>query len=150
MSNRKSAFLFLMALIFAGAIAQAGTLTPAYSSAIIPGGVKGGLGTIKSAGSSVTITTNSIVAVSDGATKAVGSITWTPSTPMNVTLTIKYQITSPGGGFVMWGGDWFSGKFEYTDGAEKTFTQTFDIVEQISVSIEVKNGSVSVSDISVP
>jgi hypothetical protein len=150
MANRKGLFLSLLVFIFAGAIAHAGTLTPTYSSAITPGGVKGGLGTVKSGGTSVTIDPNSIVAVSDGATTAVGSITWTPSTPMNVTLTFKYQITSPGAGFVMWGGDWFSGKFEYTDGKEKTFSQTFDVVEQVSVSVQVKNGSVSISNISVP
>ncbi len=148
---KKSVFLFLAAFIFSGAIARAGTLTPSYRSAITPGGVAGGLGTIKSGGSSVTVTSTSILAVSDSATTdAIGTITWTPSSPMNVTLTFKYQITSPGNSFVIWGADWFSGKFEYTDGTVKTFTQTFDVYDQISVSVTSKGGSVSISDISVP
>jgi hypothetical protein len=152
MSNKKGLFLFLMAFIFAGAMAQAATLIPTYRSSITPGGAGGGLGTIKSGGSSVTITPTSILAVSDSATtESVGSITWTSSViPMTVTLTFNYQITSPGG-FVIWGAGWFGGTFEYTDGTAKTFSQTFDIEDdQIFVSVKAKGGSVSINNISVP
>ena len=150
-SNKKRVFFFLIASIFAGAIAQAGTLTPTYRSAITPGGATGGLGTIKAGASSVTITPTSMLAISDSATtESVATITWTPSVPMNVTLTFKYQITGPGSCFVIWGADWFSGKFEYTDGTVKTFTQTFDVTDQIFISVTSKSGSVSINDISIP
>jgi hypothetical protein len=140
-----------MAFIFAGAIAQAGTLTATYSSSITPGGPQGGLGTIKSGGSSVTITSTSILAVSDAsATESSGSITWTPSVPVSATLSFNYQITDPGSSVVIWRGDWFSGTIEYTDGKVKTFSESFDIADQIHVSVKAKNGSVSITNISVP
>jgi hypothetical protein len=150
MSNKKSVLLFLMAFIFAGAFAQAGTLTATYSSSITPGGLGGGLGTIKSGGSSVTITPTSISAISDSAaTVSVGTITWTPSVPISVTLTFNYQITTPGSNFVIWGADWFGTTIGYTDGTAKTFSETFDISDEIFVSVKAKGGSVSISNISV-
>ncbi len=150
MSNKNSAFLFLMAFILAGTISHAGTLAPTYGSSITPGGVEGGLGTIKSAGSSVTITPTSIVAVSDNAaTESIGSIMWTSLVPMTVTVTFDYQIKNPGSNFVVWKVDWFGQTYEYTDGAVKTFTQTFDFEDQIFVTVKAKNGSVSISNISV-
>lgn len=149
MSNKKVIFL-LMAFIGAGAILQAGTITMAYRSSIGPGGPEGGLGTIKSGESSVTITPTSIVAISDNATtESSGGITWTPSVPMTVTLTFDYQIKNPGSNLVLWKADWFGQTIEYTDGTVKTFSQAFDFYDQISVFVKAKNGSVSISNISV-
>lgn len=142
---------FLAAVIYTAALAHAGTLTPAYTTSISPAGIKGGLGTIQSGGSSVTVGEKSISATSDNdATEAFGSITWTPSVPMTVTLTFEYQITNPGSSFVIWGADWFGETIKFTDGKVKTFSQSFDISDQISVSVKVKNGSVSITNISVP
>jgi hypothetical protein len=150
-SNKKRVFLSLTAFIFAGAIAQAATLTPTYGSSITPGGLRGELGTIKSGGSSVTVTPTSILAVSDrDATESAGTITWTPSDPVTVTLTFDYQITNPGGNFVIYQADWFGETIKYTDGAVKTFSQTFDVINpQLFVSVKAKNGSVSIRNISV-
>ena len=140
----------LMVLLFAGVIVPAETLTPTYSSSISPGGIEGGLGTIQSGGASVTITPTSISAISDSAsTECVGIITWTPSMPVTATLTFDYRIESSGSNFVIWAADWFGQTFEYTNGKVKTFSQSFDITDQIVVSIKAKNGRVSISNISV-
>jgi hypothetical protein len=150
MSNKKSVFLFLIALIFAGAIAQSETLTPTYASSIAPGGFEGGLGTIKSGGASVTITATSLLAVSDSATtQSAGSITWAPSVPITMILTFNYQITNPGSNFVIYRADWFDETIGYTDGKVKTFSETFDSYDQIFVSVKAKNGSVSISNLSI-
>jgi adenine-specific DNA methylase len=151
MSNKKGAFLFLMAFIVTAAIAQAEALTPTYSSYITPDGPEGGLGTIKLGGSSVTITATSISAISDSATtESSGSINWTPPDPMTVTITFDYQITNPGSNFVIYQADWFGETFKYTDGEVKTFSQTFDIENpRLLVSVKAKNGKVSIKNISV-
>jgi hypothetical protein len=151
MSPGKYLLLPALALMAAAAIVQAETITPVYHSSIVPAGVEGGLGTIKSGGSSVAITPTSIVAVSDNVnTESSGSITWTPSVPMTVTLTFSYQITNPGGSFVFYRADWFSETFSYTDGTVKTFSESFDIEDQVFVTIKAKGGSVSLTNISVP
>jgi len=149
-SNKGSVFLLVIAFMFAGSMAKAGTLTPAYSSSINPGASQGGLGTIKLGGASVTITPTSITAISDSATtESTGSITWTPSVPMTVTLTFSYQITNPGGSFVIYQADWFSETIGYTDGKVKTFSETYDISDEVFVSVKTKGGSVSITNISV-
>jgi hypothetical protein len=149
--SKKSMSLFLMAFIFVTVMAQAGALTPIYRSSITPGGPEGGLGTIKSGGSSVTITPASIFVFSDSdTTESSASITWAPPDPVTVTLTFDYQIKNPGSSFVMYQADWFGGTFQYTDGTVQTFSQTFDTENPlILVSAKAKNGSVSISNISV-
>jgi hypothetical protein len=108
------------------------------------------LGTIRSGGSSVTITPGSISAVSDNtATESAGRITWNPSVPMTVTLTFNYQIAASGSSLVIFGADWFGQKMGYTDGTVKTFSETFDIADEIFVSVQAKGGSVSISNLSV-
>jgi hypothetical protein len=150
MSNKWSVFLFLTAFIFAGVMAQAGTLTPTYISSIAPGAIAGGLGTIKSGGASVTVTPTSISAISDSATtESAGSISWAPSVPMTITLTFNYQITNPGSNFVIWGADWFGQTIGYTDGTVKTFSETYDISDEVFVSVKTKGGSVTITNISV-
>ena len=151
MMSKKSMSLILMAFIFVTAIAQAGTLTPTYRSSITPGGPEGGLGTIKSGGASVTITPTSILVISDSdTTESSASITWAPPDPVTVTLTFDYQIKNPGSSFVIYQADWFGETFKYTDGKVKSFSQTFDTENPlILVSAKTKNGSVSISNISV-
>jgi hypothetical protein len=149
-ANKTCVLFFLVALIFAGTIAQAGTLTPTYISSIAPGAIAGGLGTIKSGGASVTVTPTSISAISDSATtESAGSISWAPSVPMTITLTFNYQITNPGGSFVIYRADWFSETLGYTDGKVKTFSETYDISDEVFVSVKTKGGSVTITNISV-
>ncbi len=149
-SIKRRTIFFLTAITFACTMAHAGTLTPTYSSAITPGGPEGGLGTIKLGGSSVTITPTSILAVSDNdATESIGSIAWTPSVPMTITLTFSYQIKNPGESFVLYRADWFSDTIRYTDGTIKTFSETYDISDQVIISFKAKGSTVSITNISV-
>jgi hypothetical protein len=154
-SSQTKVFLFLIfCFIVAGSIAHAGTLTPTYNSLIYPGLSSDSLGTISSHGSSVTITPTSIVAVDSAATSmSTGSITWTASSDMSVTLSFDYQITAPGGSWVLSGTGYGEPlMFYYTDGKVQSFSHTFDLAasETLFVQAYAQDGSVSISNIAVP
>jgi len=68
---------------------------------------------------------------------------------MTITLTFNYQITAPGSSFVIYRADWFSETIGYTDGKVKTFSETYDISDEVYVSVKTKGGSVFITNISV-